>query len=259
MTAAVLDERRAAQVHRYRVVGRTPRRELVAIAEIATQLAGTSMASINLLDDRHQHQVATAGFRGIVCAREDAMCNTALVEEEPVIVEDARQDPRFAQNPFVTGELGSVRFYAAHQLRAPDGVVLGMLCVLDPEPRTISSSQRVSLRQLAERVVDLLELEVRTRELERRTDELTSAVRELRDTQHELQRSNEQLTAFAGRVSHDLRNPLTAVSMSLDLISEQIARPLPVSGDLRFVVQRAARATRRMRSLIDDRVCPRSG
>src|SRR5690606_20289003 len=54
---------------------------------------------------------------------------------------------------------------------------------------------------------------LRSRELERSIKELTAM-------QTELERSNAQLGRFAGQVSHDLLNPLSAVSMSLDLIEE---------------------------------------
>jgi signal transduction histidine kinase len=127
----------------------------------------------------------------------------------------------------VTGVLGDVRFYATHQLRTPDGVVIGTLCVFDTVPRELTDEQEHALTGLADRVVDLLELELRTRELKR---------------------SNEQLAAFAGQVSHDLRNPLTAVTMSLDLIADGLA-----PDDARaFLVQRALGGAGRMQSLIDD-------
>ncbi len=129
------------------------------------------------------------------------------------MVPDASQDPRFADNPFVTGEIGQVRFYASHQLVTPHGVTIGTLCVFDTEAREISDDQERALVELAERVVDLLELELRTREL-------AVTVTELERARDELQRSNSQLAAFAGQVSHDLRNPLTTVRMSLSILAE---------------------------------------
>ena len=65
----------------------------------------------------------------------------------------------------MTGEIGSVRFYATHQLVTPEGVVIGTLCVFDEEPRALDDDQARALASLADRVVDLLELELRTREL----------------------------------------------------------------------------------------------
>jgi len=68
----------------------------------------------------------------------------------------------------------------------------------------------------------------------------------------ELQRSNEQLAGFAGQVSHDLLNPLTAVSMSLRLVGEQLEDPAAVdAAQLGWLVTRAVSGTRRMESLIE--------
>jgi signal transduction histidine kinase len=231
------DQRRVVEIDKYRVLTRPPRKDLLALVEIAARVAAVPMATINLITDTEQHQIAAHGFDAGVCAREDSMCNLVLHVGHPVIVADASRDPRFCDNPFVTGAIGHVRFYATHQLVTPQGVVIGTLCVFDLEPRVLDDDQARALSALADRIVDLLELELRTRELER--------------AQQELQRSNEQLTAFAGQVSHDLLNPLTAVSMSLRLAQEQLEEP---GGGSRvpWLLERAVGGAERMQSLIDD-------
>ena len=226
-TERARDARRVAEIGKYRVLVDPPRRDLIALVEVAAQVADVPMATINLITDVEQHQVAAFGFDAGICRREDSMCNLVLHAGAPVIVPDARDDDRFRTNPFVTGEIGNVRFYATHQLRTPAGTVIGTLCVFDEVPRTLSAEQERALAGLADRVVDLLELELRTRELER---------------------SNEQLAAFAGQVSHDLRNPLTAVTMSLRMIDDQVGG----EGDVAFLLERALGGAGRMQSLIDD-------
>ncbi|WP_343908829.1 GAF domain-containing sensor histidine kinase [Nocardioides aquiterrae] len=221
------DATRVAEIGKYRVLTEPPRPDLLALVEVAAQVAQVPMATINLITDTEQVQVATHGFDASVCLREDSMCNVVLHDGAPVVVPDASVDERFRDNPFVTGVLGDVRFYATHQLRTPEGVVIGTLCVFDTVPRELTDEQAHALVGLADRVVDLLELELRTRELKR---------------------SNEQLAAFAGQVSHDLRNPLTAVTMSLDLIGDGLG-PHDARSPL---VQRALSGTERMQSLIDD-------
>jgi len=161
-----------------------------------------------------------------------------------VIVPDASKDERFRDNPFVTGVIGRVRFYATHQLVTPAGVVIGTLCVFDEQPRTLTQEQEHALAALADRVVDLLELELRTREL-------SSTVVTMERLHAELERSNEQLAAFAGQVSHDLRNPLTALSMSLRMIVEQLAAAEVDADEITWLVGRALRGADRMQSLMD--------
>jgi len=245
-TTADTDTRRVAEIGRYRVLFEPPRQDLLALVEVAAQVAGVPMATINLITETQQVQVAAVGFDAAVCAREDSMCNLVLHAGHPVIVPDAREDERFRDNPFVTGVIGRVRFYATHQLVTPGGVVIGTLCVFDEEPRTLTAEQEHALVALADRVVDLLELELRTREL-------SATLQEMEDLHAELERSNEQLAAFAGQVSHDLRNPLTALSMSLRLIVEQLDES--GTGDteeIAWLVGRARNGADRMQSLIDD-------
>lgn len=244
-TTAAVDARRVVEIDRYRVLVEPPRADLTALVDIAAQVAQVPLATINLITSTEQHQIATTGFDASICAREDSMCNLVLHEDAPVIVPDASQDPRFKDNPFVTGEIGDVRFYATHQLRTPKGVVIGTLCVFDTEPRELGDDQEEALVQLADRVVDLLELELRTREL-------TRAIAKLEETRTELERSNEVLTAFAGQVAHDLRNPLSAVKMSLELLEDQMASPDLDPDTLAYVATRANSGAERMQQLIDD-------
>lgn len=244
MIASERDSRRVAELDRYRVLEEPPRQDLLALVEIAAQVAGVPMATINLITATEQVQVAAAGFDASVCAREDSMCNVVLHVGHPVIVPDASRDERFRDNPFVTGVIGRVRFYATHQLVTPAGVVIGTLCVFDEQPRTLTEEQEHALAALADRVVDLLELELRTREL-------SSTVVTMERLHAELERSNEQLAAFAGQVSHDLRNPLTALSMSLRLIDEQLAGAEVDADEITWLVGRALRGADRMQSLMD--------
>src|SRR4051794_16626000 len=192
-----------------------PRAQLQGIVELAAPGAGVARASVNMLTDAEQHQVVTTGFNGSVCPLQDSMCAAVLADGRPIAVADATKDPRFARNRFVTGELDSVRCYAAHPLVTREGVVVGTLCVSDTEPHELDAVAMGGLAVLAERVVDVLELRLRTREL-------ALNMMEIKAVEAELGRSNERLASFAGQVSHDLKTPLTTLSLSLSLIREQL-------------------------------------
>lgn len=227
----------------YAIDDATEEPDLQALAEIATHVSGAPYAVVNLIDAHFQHQVAAIGISPSVCAREDSMCAVTMVSPEPVVVDDAREDPRFAANPWVAGQLGRVRFYAASQLRAPSGAVLGTLCVFDERPHTLTTRQRRSLDLLAHQVVDVLELR-------RSTRLLAVAVRDLTAARAELLRSNGELAAFAGRVSHDLRNPLAGLSGFLELLAENSA--VAEDPTAAHQVHRACAAAGRMHALVDE-------
>lgn len=229
-------------IARYGALDQPGGRDLVALAQLAALVCEVPHAAINLITGDHQHQIAATGIDPSVCSRDDSMCAVVLDSIEPVVSPDASKDPRFATNPFVTGVIDSVRFYASAPLITPDGTVFGRLCVFDTEPHELTADRAVVLNGVAARVVDVLELRLRTRQLEESLTELTR-------TQEELTRSNELLSLFAGQVSHDLRSPLTAVLANAELLATEpaVARD-PATLEL---VRATTNAGRRMAALID--------
>jgi len=236
---------RVATLERYEVLESPPRSELLALVDLAARVADVPMATINLLTDAEQHQVATYGFDARVCSYDDAMCAAVVDGGAPIVTYDAREDERFSSNPFVTGDLGNVRFYASHPLVSPEGVTIGTLCVFDDEPRHLGIDQAGMISTLASRVMDVLELELRTRQLE-------GTVGELQAARARLETSNERLAAFAGQVSHDLKNPLTALELSLGLMEEEVEDLGALDGALGQLLTRASRGATRMEAMINE-------
>lgn len=239
------DERRLAEIERYalaELVGAAPRRDLQGLAQLAARVFEAPKAMIAFIDDTHLRTIATVGFDQAEVPRAMSLCNQVLYDGVPLLSGDITADARYADSwPATTG---LARFYASQQLVTPDGEPIGALCVFDAEPHDTDSdtdtAQRDALRDLADRVVDALELQLRTREL-------TEVVGELR-------RSNEALAAFAGQVSHDLRNPLTALSANLEIVDDLltgVAEPAVVA-PVRPLVRRAQRSAERMSRLIND-------
>ena len=161
------------------------------------------------------------------------MCRLVVESGVPIVLEDAALDVRFAENPWVTGEIADVKYYGSQPLRTPDGVVIGTLCVFDKEAHAVTPEATRGLAQLADRVVDVLELEL--------------ASRRLNELNLRLNTSNERLAHFAGQVSHDLKNPLTSVSLSLEALELEVTDPYQVE-----TVARARRGVERMSGLISN-------
>jgi hypothetical protein len=67
-------------------------------------------------------------------------------------VRNALLDPRFRDNPLVTGS-PCIRFYAGAPLKAPNGHRLGTLCIIDSEPHQLSDDEKTMLKNLADMVV----------------------------------------------------------------------------------------------------------
>lgn len=187
--------------------------QLDAVVRLAARVCAVPRAAVNMVDGALLHEVATWGMEPEVCRVEDALCAEVLQHPGLLVVPDASRDPRFADNVFVDGRRGDIRFYASHPLVDRAGRVLGTLCVFDDEPRDLADVVGDLLPLLAEEVVDVLELQRRNREL----DDLLA---ETRETAAQLAASNERLAAFAGQVAHDLRSPLAVILGSLELAEE---------------------------------------
>ena len=72
-------------------------------------------------------------------------------------MEDAARDPRFADNPLVTGA-PFIRFYAGVSLVSHRGLRIGALCAIDTRPRGLSQPQLRRLNWLAGRAMILLNI-----------------------------------------------------------------------------------------------------
>jgi signal transduction histidine kinase len=231
-----VDAERARALAAYEVLGGEPRKDLSALVELASRVSGIPMATINLITESHQHQVATWGFPSSICERRDSMCARVIESgSELVMLSDAREDERFVDNAHVNGELASVRFYAAQPLVTPSDVIIGTLCLYDVEAHEVDPDLAHLMETLASQVVDVLELGLTTRELETANARLAQA--------------NERLGAFAGQVSHDLKNPLSAITMSLEMALDEM---VPGEGMVVSLLDRAARGAERMDAMIAD-------
>lgn len=134
-----------------------PEREFDGVVALAKELCDTPMALVSLVDRDRQWFKAKVGLDVSETPRDVAFCAHALLEPEPLVVRDAREDPRFLDNALVTAD-PHIRFYAGVPLRLRNGSTLGTLCVLDDKPRSLTSAQLDQLRSLAARVSSELEL-----------------------------------------------------------------------------------------------------
>ena len=118
------------------------------IVRVAALLADMPISLISLLDEDRQWFKARLGLSITETPRSWAFCNYTILENKIMIVEDATLDPRFADNPLVTGQ-EAIRFYAGVPLLDRNACRLGSLCVLDRKPRQLSHEQTWALTELA--------------------------------------------------------------------------------------------------------------
>ena len=164
-TTPTLEEGRLEALHRYHVLDQPPAADLDAVVRLASRVTGMPVAVINLLDADRQWQAAAFGTEPVESSIEKSMCARIVGEGRTVVVEDSSRDARFEDSPWVTGELGHVRLYAAAPLIAPVDHVVGTLCVFDTKPGTLTDDQVHALEDLAQVVTALFEQRARTAQL----------------------------------------------------------------------------------------------
>ncbi len=127
------------------------------IVRLASQVLEMPIALVSLVDTDRQWFKSRHGLDAEETPRDVAFCAHAIRDDGLLIVPDAQTDPRFADNPLVCGD-PNIRFYAGAPLTASCGAKLGTLCVIDRSPRQLNSQQEQVLRDLADIVVDQIEL-----------------------------------------------------------------------------------------------------
>ncbi len=142
------EERRVAALHALNLLDTDPEERFDRITRLAQRVFGTTMATFTLIDTDRQWFKSEVGAAGKEDPRDISFCAHAILETETTVIEDAREDDRFHDNPLVTGD-PNIRFYAGHPVAGPGGEVLGTLCVIDDKPRASADFDAEALREFA--------------------------------------------------------------------------------------------------------------
>lgn len=116
----------------------------------------TEIALVSLIDSERQWFKSACGLFARETPRDISFCAHAILQDDVMVVSDAKKDDRFHDNPLVTGA-PFIRFYAGAPLKLSSGHKIGTLCLIDPRPRRLEEEEREHLALLAQMVSHELE------------------------------------------------------------------------------------------------------
>ncbi len=190
------EDARLAALRRYEVLDSAAEAAYDDLAMLAATICEAPIALISLVDESRQWFKSRIGLDVQETSRRESFCAHTLTDGKLLEVEDARLDPRFADNALVLGDPGIVS-YTGSPLVTPDGFALGTLCVIGHEPKRLTQLQKDALEALSRQVVRLIE--------QRRV--VTALVDVTR-----------ALDEFSARTAHDLKNPVAAIRGYADIL-----------------------------------------
>lgn len=192
------DEERLRKLYKYEILDTPADKTFDKIAILAAQIFDTPTAFVSFVDrDRVFFKAKITTDDGVEVP-EEAVANLVTLNEDTVAFTDIQLHPKLKDSPLATAD-NQVRFYAGAPIKTPDGHLLGTISVVDAVPRVVTQKQLDMLSNLSDIIIDELELRQTTRNIVRvQTDLMNIAV-------------------------HDIKNPLTAISLYAKLIDQRSA------------------------------------
>lgn len=232
------ETRRVAMVRALDLLDTANDPELDHLVRLAARVADVPIALLTVVDDDRQWFKARLGLGTPETPRDVSFCGHAILEDEPMVVPDSLQDPRFHDNPLVTQE-PQIRFYAGFQVRAHE-LPIGTLCVIDRVARELTEVQTRTLKSLSREIEQLLELRLRHVALLAQESELHAEAGDLQErlaargigpaeialcqqeVDWQIQRFRLEKQRFCSHVVHDMKTPLAVIVGYADLLRQTL-------------------------------------
>ncbi len=237
------EAQRLKELETYQLIGTAEDEDFDFITSMAAQITNSKISLVSFVLEDMQWFLSHYGLMAREASREYSFCGHAINKpEEVLIVEDARKDERFWDNPNTTKD-PYVIFYAGVPLVTPNGLPLGTLCVVDDRPKSLSANQINQLKKLAKQTLNLLQLRRNQLELNKTNEELKKNIELVKIT-------NNELNTFSYTVAHDLRAPLRAMNGYAEMLIRNYGEIM--DQEAKRIINNITHNASRMGRLIDD-------
>ncbi|GAA0466646.1 PAS domain-containing protein [Alkalibacillus silvisoli] len=148
------------------------------ITELAKDMFDVEIALISIIEEDWQWFKSSTGLPKHLekegAPRDLTFCQYLITEDRRLMVEDASQDSKFQDHPFVKD--GTISFYAGVPLRLSNGLIIGSLCILDSKPNKITKKQFNQLEKLANWAISEIEIKQKVQSLSEQQHSINSLV-----------------------------------------------------------------------------------
>lgn len=229
------ESKRIESLKSYLVLDTESEEEIDNLTQLASEICETPISLVSLIDENRQWFKSKIGLEVNETSRDVAFCAHAINETDDLfIIEDARKDKRFFDNPLVTSH-PYVIFYAGVVLKSDEDLPLGTLCVIDNSPRKLSDKQIRSLKTISKQIMNLLNYK--------------KSMHKQEELRIQLVQKNRELERFASIAAHDLKSPLANIMSAANLFSEIYASQIDTQGNL--LIDSIEKSGQRLKLLVD--------
>ena len=145
------EKERLEAVHKMAILDTEPEERFDQITKEAVKRIKVPISTITILDEKREWYKSCQGLEGKEGDRAISFCAHALLTKNIFFVGDTLKDPRFADNPMVTG-FPFIRFYGGIALvDHKTGQNVGVFCIKDTKPRTLTAEEVETFIELADR------------------------------------------------------------------------------------------------------------
>lgn len=162
----ISDDIRLLAVERFKTLDIDSDKEFREFVEMASTICDTPIALITLIEEDVQWLKVKKGTDVEQMPVKTSFCTHTILQDDVMVVPDAKKDIRFANSPIVAGA-PNVRFYAGTPLITSEGQRIGTLCVIDMEPHELNRNQQQMLKMLGRQAIGLMDFRISVEMLEK--------------------------------------------------------------------------------------------
>ena len=219
------EEQRIYNLLSYDILDSEQEKDFDDLAELSSLLCNCKYALITFMDrDRHWFK-ARKGIAIKEQPRKISFCAHTILQNDVMVVYDAKKDERFSDNPNVIDKY-NIAFYAGAPIISAAGYKLGTVCVMDSLPKhSFSEKHKNGLTIISNQVSALLELGIKNKQALKQSDQLVAEGKKI--VQQTLTEQDEEKNFIANELHENFAQTLAATKLCLDF-AEQSKELSPV-------------------------------